>query len=362
PGTRATISMVQTSRTAAYVYGTENISGRLWRLTFVRDRWVKSSVHIPDHGTLTPLILDPRSTSAFFVFENFLNPPTLYEVLPGSGDAQTLFKSQAQFAANNMLTEQFLVPSADGVPIPYFVVRHRASEASPSPTLIYAYGGHGSPALPYYQGVLGRLWLEKGGVFVLANVRGGGEFGPAWHVVGRQREHTYDDLTAVANDLVKRRITTPRKLAIKGHSAGGLLAAVMITQHPALFRAAILEAGYLDQFRPDLTLAGGEIYGAEFGSTESPEDRAFLERTSPYQNLRKVAGPPVPLIITSTSDTRISPAQSRRFAAKMASLRMPYLFFETQDGGHALAATPASQAKLDAMEYVFLAQQLMDDQ
>ena len=215
---------------------------------------------------------------------------------------------------------------------------------------------------PRYSGSLGRLWLEQGGTFVLANIRGGVEFGPGWHVAGPARARTYEDFVAVAQELIRRKITSSRHLGAYGVSAGGLLVGVMFTQYPQLFGAAIPKVPVLDQFRPDLTYAGAASAAQEFGSLDVEVERVFLMSTSPYQNLDRFKKSFPPFIITSTTDDQVHPSQARKFAAKMESLGMPFLFYETEEGGHAAANTPEAQATLDALEYTYLAQQLIADE
>ncbi len=204
-----------------------------------------------------------------------------------------------------------------------------------------------------------RLWLERGGALVLACARGGGELGYGWHVVGPQRQYTYDDVVAIAQDLLARKVTSPQHMGVFGLSAGGLLAGVMFTQHPELFHAAILQVPYLDQFRPDL-LGGGAIPQViEYGSLNDPVARAFLERTSPFQNVGTRPGLGVPLILTTTTDDAVHPAQARRFAEKMSRVNLPFLYYEAPEGGHNMWSTQEQHALYDAIFFTYLQDTLM---
>jgi prolyl oligopeptidase len=230
-----------------------------------------------------------------------------------------------------------------------------------NPTLLYAYGGFQVSMTPSYSGTIGKLWLEKGGVYVLANIRGGGEFGPAWHQAGlkQHRQRIYDDFAAVAEDLIARKITSPRRLGIEGGSNGGLLMGVEFTQRPDLWNAVVVQVPLLDMLRYHKLLAGAS-WVAEYGDPDKPDERAFLETISPYQNLK--AGPkyPEPFFVTSTKDDRVHPGHARKFAAKMESLGLPFLYYENIDGGHSAAANLQEAARRASLEFMYLTRKLMD--
>ena len=196
---------------------------------------------------------------------------------------------------------------------------------------------------------------------MLANIRGGGEFGPAWHEAGLKthRQVVYDDFIAVAEDLIERKITSPRRLGIQGGSNGGLLMGVMLTQRPELFNAVVVQVPLLDMLRYHKLLAGAS-WVDEYGSPDVPEERAWLEKFSPYQNLRKRDDFPVPFILTSTKDDRVHPGHARKYAAKMESLGMPFLYYENIEGGHSAAANLRERAKRQALEFTYLARRLVD--
>jgi prolyl oligopeptidase len=231
-----------------------------------------------------------------------------------------------------------------------------------NPTILTAYGGFEISMTPSYQDMGGKLWLERGGVYALANIRGGGEFGPAWHEAGLKthRQVIYDDFAAVAKDLIARGITSSRHLGIEGGSNGGLLMGVEMTQHPDLFEAVDIQVPLLDMMRFEHIDAGASWVG-EYGSVSNPDERAFWERTSPYQNLKPGVKYPEPLIWTTTKDDRVGPQHARKFAAKMAAMGDPYLFYEVVEGGHGSGANLKERAHTSALEYTYFTRKLMDE-
>jgi prolyl oligopeptidase len=230
--------------------------------------------------------------------------------------------------------------------------------------LLYAYGGFKISETPTYSATRGKLWLEKGGVYVLANIRGGGEFGPKWHDAGLgvNRQLVFDDFAAVAKDLIASKVTSPRRLGIEGGSNGGLLAGVEFVQHPELWNAALIEVPLLDMIRIS-KIAAGASWEGEYGSVENdPAIRAFWEKTSPYQNLRKGAVYPEPFIFTTTKDDRVGPVHARKFAARMEEYGLPFYYYENTEGGHAAGANLKQAAHTSALEMVYLTRKLMDNE
>jgi prolyl oligopeptidase len=324
-------------------------------------RWHVDQVPLPDHGLIRPAMSDFESGTTYFLYEGELQPQTLYRVDVRRNDIGMVAKRAAKFNSTPFVVEELAAKSADGVRIPYRVVHNRSMPLNrTAAVLIAGYGASGIAQLPQYNANLGDLWLQQGGTFVAAGVRGGGEYGDAWHVRGIERQRTYDDMLAIVRDLIDRGITAPKRIGLFGHSAGGLLAGVMITQQPDLFGAAILLAPMLDNFRLDLAIGGEGYFDAEYGSPRDARVREFLERTSPFQNLHARADFPVPLILTATDDQNVYPAQPRRFAAKMDMLGMPFLYHESAEGGHAAAAEGSDRARLEAWMYTYLAQRLID--
>jgi len=231
-----------------------------------------------------------------------------------------------------------------------------------NPTILYAYGGFNASMTPNYDADVGKLWVEQGGVYVLANIRGGGEFGPAWHEAGLKtnRQRIYDDFAAVAQDLIAKKITSTRRLGIQGGSNGGLLMGVQFTQHPELWNAVDIQVPLLDMLRFEKIQAGASWVG-EYGSVSNPDERAFLAGISPYNNLKPGVKYPTPLIWTTTKDDRVGPQHARKFAAKMAAMGLPYYFFEVIEGGHGSGANIEQQVHTTALEYTYFAKQLMDE-
>jgi prolyl oligopeptidase len=268
----------------------------------------------------------------------------------------------ARFAADDLMVEQKQATSADGVKIPYFLVRRKALKLDgQAPTLLHAYGGFQLSKLPVYDPIVGKLWLERGGVYVVANIRGGGEFGPAWHeaALKANRQRAFDDYYAVAEALIADRVTSPRRLGAYGRSNGGLLMGVAMTQRPDLWNAVVVESPLLDMLRYHRLPAGASWIG-EYGDPEIPQEAAWIAAYSPYQALRSGVKYPLAYITTSTKDDRVHPGHARKFAAQLAGLGADYLYYENLDGGHANGADPIANARRWAMHYVYLSRQLMD--
>ena len=362
PGPRDSIDAVAGTRSGVLVASYSNVRGRLLRFSLTHGRWTYTPVPLPDNGAIDIVSTDPTADAAFVGYQDFLQPTTLYSVEVAANTAAASKSLPAKFDASRYVTEQLEATSRDGTKVPYFVVRSKSFTANgTAPTLLYAYGGFQVSELPFYSAVIGQLWLDRGGVYVLANIRGGGEFGPAWHEAGLKthRQVVYDDFIAVAEDLIQRKMTSPRRLGIQGGSNGGLLMGVMLTQRPELFNAVVVQVPLLDMLRYNKLLAGAS-WVDEYGSPDVPEERAWLEKFSPYQNLRKRDDFPVPFILTSTKDDRVHPGHARKYAAKMESLGMPFLYYENIEGGHSAAANLRERAKRQALEFTYLARRLVD--
>lgn len=362
PGPRESIEGVSTTRDAILVSGYRNVRGQLVRFAFEDGAWSRAELPLPANGAVGVAGASPGEHAAFAVFEDFLTPTTLYALENGATSARAVRSLPAQFDASPFVTEQFEAVSRDGTLVPYFVLRARDAELNGrNPTLLYGYGGFQVSMTPAYTPFIGKMWLERGGVYVMANIRGGGEFGPAWHQAGlkAKRQVVYDDFIAVAEDLIARGITSPRRLGIMGGSNGGLLMGVMLTQRPDLFNAAVVQVPLLDMLRYDQLLAGAS-WVDEYGSPADPEERTWLERLSPYHNLRRREDMPVPFFVTSTKDDRVHPAHARKYAARMEELGLPFLYYENIDGGHSAAANLNEAARRRALEYTYLMQRLMD--
>ncbi|MBL8543868.1 MAG: S9 family peptidase, partial [Hyphomonadaceae bacterium] len=351
PGPRQSIESVAITRDAVLVAGFENVRGRVLRIALDGSAWSTSTLDLPQTGAVTFAGSAPTESEAFAVYEDYLTPDTLYALERGATATRAVRALPAQFDASPYVTEQFEATSRDGTRVPYFVLHRRDMPLNgDNPTLLYAYGGFQVSQTPGYSPFVGKMWLERGGVYVVANIRGGGEFGPAWHQAGlrTRRQVIYDDFYAVERDLVERRITSPRRLGIMGGSNGGLLMGVMLNQHPEMINAAVVQVPLLDMLRFDQLLAGAS-WVDEYGSPSNPEERAFLETISPYQNLRRRDDFPLPFVLTSTKDDRVHPGHARKYVARMMELGMPVLYYENTDGGHSAAANLTEAARRRAL-------------
>jgi prolyl oligopeptidase len=365
PTPRQAIQAVNLSKTAVLITLSDNVVPKVfvWRRNV--KGWTSQQITLPDNGSVSVVFADVRGDQVFLTYESFISPDALYLCDVESGAMTTVMQLPAWFDASAMLVEQHAAASSDGVQAPYFVVRRRDMKFDGSnPTLLYAYGGFQVSLPPAYSGAIGKLWLEQGGVYVMANIRGGGEFGPAWHEAGlkTKRQIVYDDFTAVARDLIARSITTPAKLGAMGGSNGGLLMGVMFTQQPELFRAIVCQVPLLDMIGFTHLGAGASWIG-EYGDpddTAHPEERAFLQKLSPYHNVMAGAAYPEIFLETSTKDDRVHPAHARKMARRLEDLGKPFLYFENVDGGHAAASTPEEAARRQALEFVYLSQKLID--
>jgi prolyl oligopeptidase len=362
PGPRETIESVTATRSRLLVTIYRNVQGSAVSYRFDGGAWLPTPLELPENASITIVSANDRDERAFVDAAGFLTPNTLYLADLAAESAEPVKSSPVRFNAAPFVVEQFEAASSDGTPVPYFVIRPRAiAFDGNTPTLLYGYGGFQVSMTPAYVPIAGKLWLEHGGVYVIANIRGGGEFGPEWHQAALKgnRQRAYDDFIAVAEDLIRRKITAPRRLGIMGGSNGGLLMGVMLTQRPELFRAVVIQVPLLDMLRYHKLLAGAS-WMAEYGDPDDPDEAVFLRRISPYQNLR--AGPqyPEPFFLTSTKDDRVHPGHARKMAAKMAAMGMPFLYYENIDGGHAAAANLQERARRHGLEFTYLMRKLMD--
>ncbi len=334
----------------------DNVKGRAEAVTRRDGHWVRSEVPVPPASAIGVWAYDRHtSDDAWMTVTGFLQPTTLYLVHPG-GAREEVKSMPAFFDANGLEVTQHEATSKDGTRIPYFVVmRADAKRDGSMPTILYGYGGFEIPMTPNYSGTIGSAWLERGGAFVLANLRGGGEFGPAWHKAAQREGHqrSFDDFIAVADDLVARGIASPRHLGIMGGSNGGLLVGATFIQRPELFHAVVCQVPLLDMKRYSHLLAGASWMG-EYGNPDDPADWAFISKYSPYQNVRPGVKYPRVLFTTTTRDDRVHPGHARKMFAKMKAQGHDVLYFEDTEGGHGAGSTPAQQAHMWALTYAFL--------
>ncbi len=362
PGPRESIEGVTATKGRLIVATYENVRGRLHVYTPAGGGWTRAKLDLPDNSTLAVSAADDRSERAYVLATSFIEPSTLYRLDAATGALTRTKTLPARFDASRDVVEQHEATSTDGTKIPYFIVHRRDLKLDGSnPTIQYAYGGFEASETPNYNASLGKLWLERGGVYVLANIRGGGEFGPAWHEAGlkTRRQIIYDDFAAVARDVIARGITTPRRLGIQGGSNGGLLMGVEFTQHPELWNAVDIQVPLLDMIRFEKIAAGASWVG-EYGSIQNPDERAFWLKNSPYQALRADGKYPEPLVWTTTKDDRVGPQHARKFAARMSEFHLPYLYYEVTEGGHGAGANLKERARTTALEYTYFLQKLAD--
>ena len=363
PGPRESIEAVSATKSNLFVMLYQNVKGRAFVYTPTPDGgWSHRRLDLADNASISLVSADPHSERAFLSVTSFLAPTTLWLADAAGGGLVQVKALSPKFDASKDVVEQFEATSKDGTQIPYFVVHPKAMPLDGSnPTLLSAYGGFQVSMTPAYSGIMGKLWLERGGVFVQANIRGGGEFGPAWHDAGLKthRQRIYDDFAAVADDLIARKITSPRRLGIQGGSNGGLLMGVEFTQHPELWNAVDIQVPLLDMLRFEQIAAGSSWVG-EYGSVSNPDERAFLASISPYNNLKADAHYPEPFIWTTTKDDRVGPQHARKFAARLAEMGKPYLFYEVIEGGHGAGANLRERAHTSALEWTYFIRKLMD--
>ncbi|HEY1878622.1 MAG TPA: prolyl oligopeptidase family serine peptidase [Caulobacteraceae bacterium] len=364
PSPRESLGEVSATRDKLIVTTLDNVRGRAFVYAPTADGgWTHHRLALADNLSVGIADVDHRSDQAFLSASGFLDPNSLWLADAGT-DSLTLAKSlPAKFDASRDVVEQFEAVSRDGTRIPYFVVhRHDIRYDGSTPTLMTAYGGFQVSNTPYYSAAIGKLWLERGGAFVLANIRGGGEFGPAWHEAGLgvKRQIIYDDFAAVAKDLITRKITSPRRLGIEGGSNGGLLMGVEFTQHPELYRAVVIQVPLLDMIRIS-KIAAGASWEGEYGDVNADAAvMAFWLKTSPYQNIRKGVAYPEPFIFTTTKDDRVGPQHARKFAARMEDMGLPFYYWENTEGGHAAGADLKQAAHTTALTMSYLTRKLMD--
>jgi prolyl oligopeptidase len=317
--------------------------------------------------------VDPvESDDLWLTTTDFLQPTSLNLVrLSGAGQTkgvEPLKMMPLFFEGDDLEVQQFFATSDDGTQVPYFQIGAKSlgkgsvlSKGNPRPTLLYGYGGFEISLLPTYSGAVGRAWLERGGVYVVANIRGGGEYGPRWHrtAMAHRRHRAYQDFASVAQDLVNRGVTDPAHLGIQGGSNGGLLMGVMLTLYPELFGAVVAQVPLLDMKRFSHLLAGAS-WVAEFGDPDDPKEWSFIKTFSPYHLFDAEKDYPPLLLTTSTKDDRVHPGHARKMAAKMLEAGKDVRYYENIEGGHGGAATNAQRAHLTALAYEFLWQQLAD--
>ena len=364
PGPREALEETDGTRDKLLLATLDNVRGRALVYTpTAGGGWSRAKLDLPDNVSVRLGAVDLKSNLPFVNVTGFLTPNKLSLVDAATDGVTPVNSLPAKFDASRDVVEQFEAASSDGTRIPYFVVHRRdiAYDGS-TPTILNAYGGFQVSETPAYSAANGKLWLERGGAWVLANIRGGGEFGPAWHEAGltTHRQRIYDDFAAVARDLDRRKITSPRRLGIIGGSNGGLLMGVEFTQHPELWNAVVIQVPLLDMIRIGKIAAGASWQG-EYGDVNAdPAVMAFWLKTSPYQNLRAGVKYPEPFIFTTTKDDRVGPQHARKFAARMEEMGLPFFYYENTEGGHGAGADLKQAAHTTALTMTYLQKKLMD--
>ncbi|HKY80870.1 MAG TPA: prolyl oligopeptidase family serine peptidase [Sphingobium sp.] len=360
PDARQSIDGVATTKNRVVLTINDNVRGRVLVHAPTERGWTSRTVALPDNATISTVAASDRSDSVYLSVAGFLAPTTLWSMDAADPRPVQEKAMPARFDAAGLEVEQFEATSTDGTRIPYFFVHRQDMKRDGStPAIMTAYGGFEISMTPSYAAIMGKLWLERGNSFVVANIRGGGEFGPAWHEAGRKtrRQIIYDDFAAVAQDIFARKLSSPAKFGIYGGSNGGLLMGVEFNQHPELWKAVAIQVPLLDMVRYE-QIAAGASWVDEYGSVSVPQEKAFLEAISPYRNIRKGAAYPTPYIWTTTKDDRVGPQHARKFAARLKDYGLPYLFYEDTAGGHAGDADIEQGARLQAMQMVYFAREL----
>ena len=334
----------------------EDVAAKAFSLDFVDGAWIKTELDFPGNGAISVNGTDRDEDIAFMTYESFLSPDSYFAVDMSTVEMTKLKGLPDWFDSDSMEAKQHFVTSSDGTRVPYFIIHRKDLKMDGNnPTILYGYGGFRISLNPSYSATIGRAWLERGGVYVVANTRGGEEYGPQWHQAGlkENRQLIYDDFISVAEDLIDKGVTTPKHLGTHGRSNGGLLMGVMFTQRPDLFNAVAIGVPLLDMHRYHTLLAGASWVG-EYGN---PEDKGaegeFIRALSPYHNLKEDVDYPVPYIYTSTKDDRVHPAHARKFAKRLEEMGKDFVYYENINGGHAGAANLEETAHSQALIYSY---------
>jgi len=358
PDGKSSIDEVAVGRDAIYASIYHDVTGSVHAFRAgAAGQWSDTVLALPSGGSTHVVSANAWGPQALVRFESYTTPTTLYAD-SGDGKPVAIKSLPPRFDASRLATEQFFATSKDGTRVPYFVTRSKAQKG-PAPTVLYGYGGFEISMTPSYSANFGMLWLARGGVFVVANIRGGGEYGPGWHQAAllENRQKAYDDFQAVARDIVQRGITIPKQLGIMGGSNGGLLVSANMVQEPGLFGAVVCQVPLIDMIRYT-KIGAGASWAAEYGDPAKAADRAWIMKYSPYQNVSEKRQYPPVLFVTATSDDRVTPVHARKMAARMEAQGHEVLFYENTDGGHAAAANHKQAAEMWALSFVYLKQKL----
>ncbi len=359
PDSVSAFSEMTTTKSAIYLGVLHKVQGKILRVTRENGQWITKPIDFPEKGALDFISANEFEDTFFVQYDSFLTPSTIYQV-DGTSSPRAVKQLPERFDAKDMIMEQHFSKSPDGTEIPYFSIHKKDLVLNgTNPTYLSGYGGFEIPLTPYYLGQMGKVWLASGGVAVIANIRGGGEFGPKWHqaVLTVNRQKAFDDFTSVAKDLIARKVTSAKHLGIRGGSNGGLLMGAAFTQHPELYNAVLCEVPLLDMLRYHKLLAGAS-WMAEYGDPEDPAMAKIISAYSPYQNVRKGVRYPKVFFYTSTKDDRVHPGHARKMAARMEEQGHSILYYENIEGGHGGAANLEQQILKSTMQYTYLFEQL----
>ena len=360
PSETQAVEQVAASENKLWVKVLDDVSGKLIELTPDSTGWTERAMDLPANSTIQIAETSGTGDTAFVTVESMLTPPTLYAV-PSDGSPVAIASEPAQFDASKFSVEQKFAISKDGTKVPYYLVRPKDTEG-PLPTLIHAYGGFRAAqtpkyltAEPYRSGPLGLFWVESGNAYVLANIRGGGEYGPRWHedALREKRQNSFDDFHAVADDLVANRLASPGRIAASGRSNGGVLVGAVANQRPDLYGAIISGSPLIDMKRYNKLLAGAS-WMAEYGNPDVPADWAFMREWSPYQNMRDTPDVPAAFYYLSTLDDRVHPGHARKAAAKHEAWGQTFYYHEYREGGHSVGSDHEEDAKRAALLLAYL--------
>lgn len=364
PDAHSSVETVGAGRDAVFAAIYKNVTGSIHAFRAKPNgTWSDEDLGLPAGGSARIISTNDWGPEAYFEYESFLKPVTLY-AYDGTGKAVEIKSEPARFDSSNLVSEQFWVTSKDGVKVPYFLI-HNKGQKGPAPTILYSYGGFELSLTPWYWNdghrplFPGVPWFSKGGAIAVANIRGGGEFGPAWHQAAllANRQKAFDDFQAVGQDLVNRHVTDPKHLGMVGASNGGVLVTATMVQRPDLFAAVIAQRPLVDMLRYT-KYGAGQSWVGEYGDPANPKDRAWILKYSAYQNMKaNVKYPPI-LFVTETSDDRVTPFFARMMAAKMEAAKQDVLFYEDPEGGHGPGATHEEAANYWALSYTYFAQKL----
>ncbi|WP_299774192.1 prolyl oligopeptidase family serine peptidase [uncultured Pseudoteredinibacter sp.] len=361
PSAGKTIKGVAFTKNSLLISWLDNVRSSVVRYTPTKKgKWQEHRLELDDKAVVGLVDVDDRYDDFLVSYSSFIEPSTLYQFNDGKTGKEKIKSTPAMFDGSSYKVEQYKAKSKDGTMVPYFVVMDKKLKFNgKNPTLLYGYGGFEISLLPRYSATIGKNWLEQGGVYVLSNIRGGGEFGPAWHqaALKENRHKAYEDFEAIAEDLIGRKITSSKHLGIQGGSNGGLLMGNAFTRRPDLYNAVVCQVPLLDMKRYNKLLAGAS-WMAEYGNPDIAEEWDFIKTFSPYHNVSKDKKYPKVFFTTSTRDDRVHPGHARKMVALMESQGHDVLYFENIEGGHAGAADVKQRAELSALAYAYLLSQL----